>query len=174
MSELLEANDEVPDLQAADLEGVGQVSHLTKDLPFEGNPQPAEESRGQRLHRLRHSTAHLMAEAVVSLFPTAKVATGPSIEHGFYYDFELPRPLTPDDLIEIERRMKKVAKRGTPFQKAQVTIDQARELFEKTGQSYKLEVIDRIVETQKPETVTLYRASSWTCARGRTSRRPAG
>jgi len=136
---------------------VAQTAALTKDLEFGPNQVPDDEGRAARLHRLRHSTAHLMAEAVVMLFPSAKVATGPAIENGFYYDFELPRPLTPDDLIEIEKRMKKVAKRGTPFQKTTVTLQRARELFEAGNQSYKVEVIDKIAATQAPETVTLYR-----------------
>ena len=56
------------------------------------------------LYRIRHSSAHIMAEAVLSLFPTAKIAIGPAIEDGFYYDFELPRTLTPEDLEEIEKK----------------------------------------------------------------------
>ena len=136
---------------------VAQTAHLTRDMAFGPNPVPENEPRGQRLYRLRHSTAHMMAEAVVSLFPTAKVGTGPAIEHGFYYDFDLPRPLTPEDLAEIERRMKKVAKRGFPFQKATVTLAEARTLFAAANQSYKQEVIDKIEATQHPESVTLYR-----------------
>ena len=77
--------------------GAQQLSKIIGEIPFGSNQVPLEESRAVRLHRLRHSTAHLMAEAVVSLFPTAKVATGPAIEHGFYYDFDLPRPLLPAD-----------------------------------------------------------------------------
>jgi len=134
-----------------------QIAALTADLAFGPNAVPEGETRAQRLQRLRHSTAHLMAEAVVQLFPTAKVATGPAIEHGFYYDFDLPRPLTPPDLLEIERRMKKMAKRGFPFQKVSVSVERARDLFAAMGQSYKIEVIDKIVDTQHPETVTLYR-----------------
>ena len=61
-----------------------------------------------QLYKIRHSTAHVMAEAVLEKFPEGKVAIGPPIENGFYYDFELPRPLTPEDLKEIQTRMKKI------------------------------------------------------------------
>ena len=116
-----------------------------------------DESRARRLYRLRHSTAHVMAEAVLQLFPAAKVATGPAIEHGFYYDFDLPRPLVPSDLVDIERQMKKIVKRAFPFERAEVSVAQARELFEATAQGYKIEVLDKINVEQAPETVTLYR-----------------
>jgi threonyl-tRNA synthetase len=159
MSEISDLPIEVTEAPAG--EPVLQPSDLVGDVTFGSNAVPEGESRAQRLHRIRHSTAHLMAEAVVSLFPTAKVATGPSIEHGFYYDFDLPRTLTPEDLEEIERRMKKVAKRGMPFQKATMPIAQARELFEKAGQSYKVEVIDTIQEKQNPTEVTLYRQGAF-------------
>ncbi len=137
--------------------GAQQLSKIIGEIPFGSNQVPLEESRAVRLHRLRHSTAHLMAEAVVSLFPTAKVATGPAIEHGFYYDFDLPRPLLPADLEEIERRMKKVAKRGTPFQTATIAVSQAQAMFEATAQSYKLEVLEKIATEQHVQAVTLYR-----------------
>ncbi|MEN6523113.1 MAG: threonine--tRNA ligase, partial [Anaerolineaceae bacterium] len=60
------------------------------------------------LYRIRHSTAHVMAEAVLQKFPTAKIAIGPAIEDGFYYDFDLPRSLTPEDLDEIEKNMRTI------------------------------------------------------------------
>ncbi len=65
-------------------------------------------------YRLRHSTAHVLAEAVLELFPDGKIAIGPPIEDGFYYDFDLPRPLTPDDLAEIEARMRQDHRRQLP------------------------------------------------------------
>ena len=67
------------------------------------------------LIRMRHSAAHMMAEAVLALFPEAKLGIGPPIEDGFYYDFLLPRPLTPDDLPEIEERMRRSAAAASPF-----------------------------------------------------------
>ena len=61
------------------------------------------------LYRLRHSAAHVMAQAVLEMFPDGKIAIGPPVENGFYYDFDLPRALTPDDLQEIEKRMRRIA-----------------------------------------------------------------
>ncbi len=137
------------------------VAELCEDIPFARNFAPEEEARGQRLHRLRHSTAHVMAEAVLQLFPDAQVATGPAIEHGFYYDFDLPRPLTPEDLTDISRRMKKLIKRNHHFQVANVPMERARQLFVDSGQVYKLEVLDTIAEQQGATEVTLYKQSKF-------------
>src|ERR1700737_3805276 len=67
------------------------------------------------LQRMRHSAAHIMAEAVLEIFPDARLAIGPAIEDGFYYDFDLPRPLTPDDLPDIEKRMQRIVEAKYPF-----------------------------------------------------------
>jgi threonyl-tRNA synthetase len=95
-------------------------------------------------YRLRHSAAHVMAQAVLELFPEGKVAIGPPIENGFYYDFDLPRPLTPDDLGEIERRMRRIIAGNHPFVYRVVSADEARELFR--DQPYKLELIDGLAQ----------------------------
>ena len=92
------------------------------------------------LYRLRHSTAHVMAEAVLEKFPEAKIAIGPPIDDGFYYDFDLPRPLTPEDLEEIEARMKAIVKEKHLFTKEVLSAEEARKLF--ADQPYKLELID--------------------------------
>src|ERR1700690_1214059 len=98
----------------------------------------------EKLETMRHSASHVMAEAVQSLFPGAKFGIGPAIENGFYYDFELTRPLTPGDLPEIESRMKEIIKRGQPFVKQNVSKDEARKLFK--NQAYKLELIEDLKE----------------------------
>ena len=97
---------------------------------------------GSELWKIRHSTAHVMAQAVRDLFPegTAKIAIGPPIADGFYYDFDLPRPLTPEDLEEIEKKMKGVLKEDHGFVRKELSADDARELFK--DQSYKLDLID--------------------------------
>lgn len=97
-------------------------------------------------YRLRHSTAHVMAQAVLELFPEGKIAIGPPIEDGFYYDFDLPRPLTPDDLAAIEERMQRIVKGKHPFIYRVVSAEQARELFQK--QPYKLELIEGLARGQ--------------------------
>ena len=97
----------------------------------------------EELYRIRHSAAHVMAQAVLEMFPEAKIAIGPPIEHGFYYDFDLPRPLTPEDLEKIEARMKEIIKGKHPFVRREVTPEEARELFK--DQPYKLELIEDIL-----------------------------
>jgi threonyl-tRNA synthetase len=90
-------------------------------------------------YRLRHSLAHVMAQAVLEIFPAGKIAIGPPIEHGFYYDFDLPRPLTPEDLGEIETRMRRIIAGNHPFHYRVVSAEEARALF--AEQPYKLELI---------------------------------
>lgn len=92
------------------------------------------------LYRIRHSTAHVMAEAVLEKFPQAKFAIGPAIEDGFYYDFDLPRALTPEDLEDIEKRMRAIIRAGHAFQYKEVSAGEARQVFK--DQPYKLELID--------------------------------
>jgi len=110
----------------------------------------------EKLERMRHSAAHVMAEAVQSIFPDAKFGIGPSIEYGFYYDFDLPRPLTPDDLPGIEARMGEIIASDEPFIKKEITREEARQLF--ASQPYKLELIDEIPD----EKVSLYQQGSFT------------
>jgi len=97
-------------------------------------------------HVLRHSTAHVLAQAVTSLWPGAKYAIGPAIENGFYYDFELPggARFTDEDLRRIEERMREIVREDQPFRREEHTIDEARSLF--AEQPYKLEIIDRIAQ----------------------------
>jgi threonyl-tRNA synthetase len=92
------------------------------------------------LYRIRHSAAHIMAQAVLEKFPDAKIAIGPAIEDGFYYDFDLPRPLTPEDLQEIEKRMRQIIAGNYPFVKKVISADEARQVF--ADQPYKLELIE--------------------------------
>jgi threonyl-tRNA synthetase len=94
------------------------------------------------LYRQRHSAAHIMAEAVLTIFPEAKYAIGPPIENGFYYDFDLPRPLTPEDLEQIDRLMRESIAADKQFVKSEAPKDEARRFF--SGQPYKLELIDAI------------------------------
>ena len=98
-----------------------------------------ERYQDSQLYRVRHSTAHIMAQAVIEEFPEGKVAIGPAIEDGFYYDFDLPRPLTPEDLIVIEKRMSEIISGDHPFVRKEVSPDEAKQLFK--GQPYKLELI---------------------------------
>ncbi|MGN1163201.1 MAG: threonine--tRNA ligase [Candidatus Ornithospirochaeta sp.] len=109
------------------------------------------------LSTLRHSTAHVMAEAVLEMFPDAQIAIGPAIENGFYYDFDLPRPLTDADLETITKGMRKIINSGRQFIRKEVTREEAREIFK--DQKYKLELLDAIPEG---ETVTTYTQGGFT------------
>ena len=109
-------------------------------------PQSQIKGMDDLLYRQRHSTAHIMAEAVLAVFPKAKYAIGPPIENGFYYDFELPRPLTPEDLQEIDRLMRASIVADKQFMRSEATKDAARKLF--ADQPYKLEMIDGIAAPQ--------------------------
>ena len=95
-------------------------------------------------HVLRHSTAHVLAQAVTQLYPGAKFSIGPAIENGFYYDFDLPdgRTFHEDDLERIEARMREIVKQNQPFVRSEHTMEEARELF--ADQPYKVEIIDRV------------------------------
>jgi threonyl-tRNA synthetase len=125
--------------------------------------QKQERYEDSFLYRIRHSAAHVMAQAVLEKFPGAKIAIGPAIEDGFYYDFDLPRSLTPDDLQEIEKRMRQIIAGNYTFAKKIISADEARQVF--ADQPYKLELIDGLehggtdehgnVLTEKPE-ISLY------------------
>ena len=91
---------------------------------------------------MRHSTAHVMAEAVLDLFPGAKLGIGPAIHDGFYYDFDLPRPLTPDDLEAIEGRMRESIAADHPFVRKEIPWEDGRALEESKGQPFKVEILD--------------------------------
>ena len=100
-----------------------------------------ERYEDSHLYKIRHSAAHIMAQAVMEMFPgEAKIAIGPPIENGFYYDFDLPRSLTPEDLEAIEKRMREIVAEDHPFVRREVSADEARAQFK--DQPYKLELID--------------------------------
>jgi threonyl-tRNA synthetase len=108
-----------------------------------------------RLETMRHSASHVMAEAVKALFPEAKFGIGPPVEDGFYYDFALPRPLVPEDLVVIEENMRKSVAAKAPFVREEMDKDIARQLF--ASQPYKLELIDELPD----QSVTVYRSGSF-------------
>ena len=116
----------------------------------------AGDARAYELARMRHSCAHLMAEAVQEIFPDARFGIGPAIEHGFYYDFELPRPLTPDDLAAIEGRMVVNRAKAEPFVREVVSRDEALAIF--AANPYKVELIEGL---PKDEIITTYRQGAF-------------
>jgi threonyl-tRNA synthetase len=117
----------------------------------------AHQEKDEQLHKIRHSMAHVMAEAVLQMFPSAQIAIGPSIDNGFYYDFDLPRPLVPEDLEDITARMKAIIAEGKPFERSVVSRSEAKQRF--SDQVYKLELIDAIAEDEE---VSLYSQGGFT------------
>ncbi|GAQ94966.1 threonyl-tRNA synthetase [Thermodesulfovibrio aggregans] len=104
------------------------------------------------LEILRHSTAHIMAHAVKDLFPEVKVTIGPAIEDGFYYDFDKDEPFTEEDLQKIEKRMQEIIRAKNPFTRKEISKQEAIELFESLGESYKVEILSEIED----EKVSIY------------------
>src|SRR5437867_76027 len=112
----------------------------------------------EKLENIRHSLAHLLAAAVLKKFPDAKLAIGPTIENGFYYDFLLPRPLTPDDLKEFKISIKKMIGGNLPFSGKKVTVAEAKKLFK--DQPFKLELIKEFANPPaggKKQPLTVYK-----------------
>src|SRR6266581_4028169 len=108
--------------------------------------EQSEKAQAEQLYKIRHSAAHIMAQAVLELYPEAKIAIGPPIENGFYYDFDLgkddngkPRTFTPEDIEKIEKRMRQIIAGKHPFNYRQLSADEARALY--NDQPYKLELI---------------------------------
>ncbi len=124
-----------------------QTERDADDLALEAPKRESAEElldahAGNPLDPMRHSAAHVMAEAVMDLFPGTKLGIGPAINDGFYYDFELSRPVTTDDLAAIETRMAESVKSDHPFVRAVLPPDEGRRFFEEHGQPYKVEILD--------------------------------
>jgi len=111
------------------------------------------------LSRIRHSCAHVLATAVLRIWPEAKLDIGPPTDEGFYYDFDLEHRFTPDDFEQIEAEMKKVVKENQTFEQSELTREEAKAHYEKEGQPFKLERIDDIPEG---ETITFFRNGEFT------------
>ena len=107
------------------------------------------DEQDDKIYKLRHSTAHVMAEAVLEMFPDGKLAFGPPIENGFYYDFDLPRALTPEDLEKIEARMKASIQAKIPFEHKDVSVEEAKKMF--AGQPYKIDQIEKLASGEEDE-----------------------
>lgn len=115
------------------------------------------QEKSKKLGTLRHSTAHVMAEAVVNLFPGTKVAIGPAIDYGFYYDFELPRPINNDDLPAIEKEMRKILTTRSNFEKEVISREKALEMFK--DQPFKIELIKGL---PADEEISIYKSGEFT------------
>jgi threonyl-tRNA synthetase len=122
----------------------GQETDLTAPLRDGATVAIITAGTPEGRHVLRHSTAHVMAQAVTRLFPGAKFSIGPAIENGFYYDFELPdgKTFSDDDLERIESEMREIVKANQPFVRSEMSMEEAKELF--ADQPYKVEIIERV------------------------------
>jgi threonyl-tRNA synthetase len=112
-------------------------------------------TNSEKLETARHSTSHIMAEAVKSIFPDVKFGIGPAIENGFYYDFDISRPITPEDLPLIETKMRELLKKGLTFTRENITKDAARQIFK--NQPYKLELIEDLADGD----ISIYRSGEF-------------
>jgi len=131
--------------------------------------QVQEKYEESHLYKIRHSAAHIMAQAVVEMFPEAKYTIGPPVENGFYYDFDLPRNLTPEDLQQIEKRMRQIVQGKHEFKKQVISAEEARQIFK--DQPYKIELIEGLEKggldeygnplKEKPE-ISIYQHDTFT------------
>jgi threonyl-tRNA synthetase len=143
------------DIVAVQIDGKVVDLHTPVDPNLAASLTPIKATDPKGLDVIRHSTAHVMADAVQRLFPGTKVTIGPAIEDGFYYDFEKPGGgFTEDDLRKIEETMADVVKANSPFRREVVSRDEARQTFEKMGEHFKVEIIDAIPEGEE---VSIYR-----------------
>ena len=137
----------------------GELMDLSEPILNSGIIEIVTRSDERALELIRHDCAHVLAEAVQEIWPDTKVTIGPVIENGFYYDFDRGEPFTPEDLEQIEVKMREIIKRNLPFEKRVVSREEARVLFEKMEEPYKVELLDAIPEG---EDVKLYSQGEWT------------
>jgi threonyl-tRNA synthetase len=135
----------------------GGMVDLSQELSADCTIAPIRLDSPEGLEIMRHSAAHLMAEAVRDLFPGVKVAIGPAIESGFYYDFSVPEPFTPDDLAKIETHMAELTAQDLPFRRDEVGREQAINFFRSEDEAFKVELLEEIPQ----EKVSLYQQGSF-------------
>jgi len=136
----------------------GRVVDLSRRLESDAAIRILTERDPETLQVYRHSTAHLMAQAVQRLWPDTKVTIGPVIEDGFFYDFERDEPFTPDDFPAIEAEMDRIVMEDHPIVREEISRDDALALFGELGEPYKVEIIEDLPEG---ETLTIYRQGDW-------------
>ncbi len=139
----------------------GELRDLSFPLTEDSEVEPVFARDPDALDVLRHSTSHLMAQAVKELYPDAKLAIGPAIESGFYYDFDTPTPFSPEDIEKIESRMREIAGRAVPVEHEEMSLDDALAMFEKMGETYKVELLNDL-RSQGEDRVSVYRQGEFT------------
>ena len=136
----------------------GEMKDISTEIDSSVELEPVYIDSQEGLHILRHSAAHVMAEAVKDLFPGVKVTIGPAIQDGFYYDFDYERPFDVNDLPKIESKMAEIVSKDLPFIRSELRSDEAIELFQSQGETYKVELIEDLSE----ETVSIYKQGAFT------------
>ncbi|MFN6977545.1 MAG: TGS domain-containing protein, partial [Gemmobacter sp.] len=136
----------------------GRLADLSAPLPDGASVELIGRDDPRALELIRHDLAHVLAEAVQTLWPGTRTAIGPAIDHGFYYDFERETPFTPDDLPAIEAKMREIIAARRPFVREEWPRDRARAHFAAAGERWKLELLAAIPEG---EPVTIYRQGDW-------------
>ena len=147
----------------------GELRDLAAPLADGDAVEPVEVGSDDGRAIMRHSTAHVMAQAVQELFPEAKLGIGPPVENGFYYDFDVAAPFSPEDLKAIEQRMRQIVKQGQRFSRREVSDEQARK--ELAGEPYKLELIGLKGGAAAPDAGCPDRTVGGQCRGGRRGRR---
>ena len=137
----------------------GELADLADPIDRDATLEFVARDDPRALELIRHDAAHVLAEAVQSLWPGTQVTIGPVIENGFYYDFFRNEPFTPEDFPAIEKRMREIIARDKPFSKRVVSREEAKSLFEKKGEAFKVELVDAIPPDQE---VKLYSQGEWT------------
>ncbi len=131
----------------------GQLVDLSRKVEDDATIEGVETGSATALEILRHSAAHIMAQAVKSIFPEARIGIGPSIENGFYYDFDVEKPFTQEDLEKIEAKMREITRQKLPFQRQDVPREEAIDFFSKMGEQYKVDLLREFTDS----TVSYYR-----------------
>jgi threonyl-tRNA synthetase len=136
----------------------GALADLTDPIERDAKIEFVSREDPRALELIRHDAAHVMAEAVQSLWPGTQVTIGPVIENGFYYDFARNQPFVPEDLPVIEKKMKEIVARDKPFTKEVWSREQAKQTFRAMGETFKVELVDAIPENQQ---IKIYRQGEW-------------
>jgi threonyl-tRNA synthetase len=135
----------------------GKIVDLSRTIEADAEVEPIAAESPEGLEVLRHSTAHLMAQAVQSMYPGTQVTIGPTIEDGFFYDFAPPKPFTVDDLPKIEARMREIVKADLKLERTEMAREEAIKVFGAMGEHYKVEILKGIPD----DTVSIYQQGNW-------------
>ncbi|HLN64907.1 MAG TPA: threonine--tRNA ligase [Symbiobacteriaceae bacterium] len=137
----------------------GDVVDLARKLEHDCQLQVLTFKDEEGREVFRHSSTHLMAQAIKRLFPEAKLTVGPALETGFYYDIDMPRPFTPEDLVSIEKEMQRIVEADLPIVRSEVSREYAKEFFERKNEEYKILLVDKVPEG---EAISMYTQGEWT------------